>query len=80
MIELKVSRLDMTQKIFFSKYPVPVVIALKLSGIMKLFHYAYRFCGSEIWTGPIRDRASLLHNVWDLTWADLKAGDGGFVT
>lgn len=51
--ELRVSRLDMTQKILFSKYPVPVT-ALKLSGVMKLFHYAYRFCGQEFGQDPLR--------------------------
>lgn len=78
--ELRVSGSDMALKVLSCKHPsVPVPITAKLSGAMQPLHYAYRFCGFGIWTGPIKDRVSLFHNVGDLNRADVKAGGGGVV-
>ena len=77
--ELRVSRLDMKLMVLSSKHP-SVAIAATLNGVMQPFYYAYRFWGSGIWTEPIRDRVSLLYNIWGLSRVDLKAGDRGVVT
>ena len=55
------------------KQIIPSLSDLKQREYFIIFH---GFCGSEIWIGHRRTDLSLLHNIWGLSWKDLKVGGG----